>query len=145
MYFWPLLITTRAQNQTVQIGIGQLQSSDADNPGMVLAGSCSPCCPPSCSSSSDSASSSAGSPPARSSDRAPHLRPHRAVQPERESHVQLTDPFQRRDDGHRLVVTGVVAALTLGMTACGGGGSDAPAAAKAPDASALSKAGGVTK
>jgi sn-glycerol 3-phosphate transport system permease protein len=38
MYFWPLLITTRAQNQTVQIGIGQLQSSDADNPGMVLAG-----------------------------------------------------------------------------------------------------------
>ena len=47
--------------------------------------------------------------------------------------------------GHRLVVTGVVAALTLGMTACGGGGSDAPAAAKAPDASALSKAGGVTK
>ena len=46
--------------------------------------------------------------------------------------------------GHRLVVTGVVAALALGMTACGGGGSDAPAAAKAPDASALSKAGGVT-
>ena len=38
MYFWPLLITTRSQNQTVQIGIGQLQSSDADNPGMVLAG-----------------------------------------------------------------------------------------------------------
>ena len=38
MYFWPLLITARAQNQTVQIGIGQLQSSDADNPGMVLAG-----------------------------------------------------------------------------------------------------------
>ena len=50
-----------------------------------------------------------------------------------------------RTTGHRLVVTGVVAALTLGMTACGGGGSDAPAAAKAPDASALSKAGGVTK
>ena len=47
--------------------------------------------------------------------------------------------------GHRLVVTGVVAALTLGMAACGGGGSGAPAAAKAPDASALSKAGGVTK
>ena len=47
--------------------------------------------------------------------------------------------------GHRLVVTGVVAALTLGMTACGGGGSDAPAAAKAPDAAALSKAGGVTR
>jgi sn-glycerol 3-phosphate transport system permease protein len=38
MYFWPLLITTRSQNQTVQIGIGQLQSADADNPGMVLAG-----------------------------------------------------------------------------------------------------------
>ena len=38
MYFWPLLITARPQNQTVQIGIGQLQTSDADNPGMVLAG-----------------------------------------------------------------------------------------------------------
>jgi len=38
MYFWPLLVTTRAQSQTIQIGIGQLQSSDADDPGMVLAG-----------------------------------------------------------------------------------------------------------
>ena len=38
MYFWPLLVTTKAEHQTIQIGIGQLQSSDADNPGMVLAG-----------------------------------------------------------------------------------------------------------
>ncbi|HET7303844.1 MAG TPA: carbohydrate ABC transporter permease [Segeticoccus sp.] len=37
-YFWPLLITTKAENQTIQIGIGQLQSADADRPGMVLAG-----------------------------------------------------------------------------------------------------------
>ena len=38
MYFWPLLVTTKAEHQTIQIGIGQLQSSDGDNPGMVLAG-----------------------------------------------------------------------------------------------------------
>lgn len=38
MYFWPLLITTRASTQTIQIGIGQLQSVDANDPGMVLAG-----------------------------------------------------------------------------------------------------------
>ena len=51
-----------------------------------------------------------------------------------------------RRAARRLVVTGAVAALTVGMAACGGsGGSGAPAAAKAPDASALDKAGGVTK
>jgi sn-glycerol 3-phosphate transport system permease protein len=37
-YFWPLLITTRSEHQTIQIGIGQLQSSDTQDPGMVLAG-----------------------------------------------------------------------------------------------------------
>ena len=37
-YFWPLLITTQAKHQTIQIGIGQLQSADSDRPGMVLAG-----------------------------------------------------------------------------------------------------------
>ena len=51
-----------------------------------------------------------------------------------------------RRAARHLVVTGAVAALTVGMAACGGsGGSGAPAAAKAPDASALTKAGGVTK
>jgi sn-glycerol 3-phosphate transport system permease protein len=38
MYFWPLLITQAPQNQTIQIGISQLQSVDANDPGMVLAG-----------------------------------------------------------------------------------------------------------
>lgn len=38
MYFWPLLITEKPEYQTIQIGIGQLQSSDGDVPGMVLAG-----------------------------------------------------------------------------------------------------------
>lgn len=38
MYFWPLLITTQSEHQTIQIGIGQLQSADSDRPGMVLAG-----------------------------------------------------------------------------------------------------------
>lgn len=38
MYFWPLLITQAPENQTIQIGITQLQSVDAGDPGMVLAG-----------------------------------------------------------------------------------------------------------
>ncbi|PRY52890.1 carbohydrate ABC transporter membrane protein 2 (CUT1 family) [Knoellia remsis] len=38
MYFWPLLATEDPRNQTIQIGISQLQSSDSDSPGMVLAG-----------------------------------------------------------------------------------------------------------
>jgi sn-glycerol 3-phosphate transport system permease protein len=38
MYFWPLLITQAPENQTIQIGIAQLQSVDANDPGMVLAG-----------------------------------------------------------------------------------------------------------
>jgi sn-glycerol 3-phosphate transport system permease protein len=38
MYFWPLLITQAPKNQTIQIGIAQLQSVDANDPGMVLAG-----------------------------------------------------------------------------------------------------------
>lgn len=38
MYFWPLLITQAPENQTIQIGITQLQSVDANDPGMVLAG-----------------------------------------------------------------------------------------------------------
>jgi sn-glycerol 3-phosphate transport system permease protein len=38
MYFWPLLITQAPKNQTIQIGISQLQSVDANDPGMVLAG-----------------------------------------------------------------------------------------------------------
>lgn len=38
MYFWPLLITEAPQYQTIQIGIGQLQTSDGDDPGLVLAG-----------------------------------------------------------------------------------------------------------
>lgn len=38
MYFWPLLITEAPRNQTIQIGISQLQTSDGDSPGMVLAG-----------------------------------------------------------------------------------------------------------
>lgn len=38
MYFWPLLVTRRPQSQTIQIGITQLQSVDANDPGMVLAG-----------------------------------------------------------------------------------------------------------
>jgi sn-glycerol 3-phosphate transport system substrate-binding protein len=51
-----------------------------------------------------------------------------------------------RSAARRLVVGGAVAALTVGMAACGGSGdSGTPAAAKAPDASALTKAGGVTK
>jgi sn-glycerol 3-phosphate transport system permease protein len=38
MYFWPLLITQAPENQTIQIGISELQSVDANDPGMVLAG-----------------------------------------------------------------------------------------------------------
>ena len=38
MYFWPLLATEDPKHQTIQIGISQLQSSDSDSPGMVLAG-----------------------------------------------------------------------------------------------------------
>lgn len=38
MYFWPLLITQAPENQTIQIGISQLQSVDSNDPGMVLAG-----------------------------------------------------------------------------------------------------------
>ena len=38
MYFWPLLITEKPENQTIQIGIGQLQTSDGQDPGLVLAG-----------------------------------------------------------------------------------------------------------
>ena len=38
MYFWPLLITQAPENQTIQIGIAQLQSVDVNDPGMVLAG-----------------------------------------------------------------------------------------------------------
>lgn len=38
MYFWPLLVSQTPQTQTIQIGITQLQSADANDPGMVLAG-----------------------------------------------------------------------------------------------------------
>lgn len=38
MYFWPLLVTEDPRHQTIQIGISQLQTSDSDTPGMVLAG-----------------------------------------------------------------------------------------------------------
>lgn len=38
MYFWPLLATEDPKHQTIQIGISQLQTSDGDSPGMVLAG-----------------------------------------------------------------------------------------------------------
>ena len=37
-YFWPLLATEDPRHQTIQIGISQLQTSDGDSPGMVLAG-----------------------------------------------------------------------------------------------------------
>ncbi|GAA1907291.1 carbohydrate ABC transporter permease [Lapillicoccus jejuensis] len=38
MYFWPLLVTEAPSDQTIQIGIGQLQTSDGQDPGLVLAG-----------------------------------------------------------------------------------------------------------
>lgn len=37
-FFWPLLATETPQMQTIQIGITQLQSPDAFNPGLVMAG-----------------------------------------------------------------------------------------------------------
>ncbi|WP_257474734.1 carbohydrate ABC transporter permease [Bifidobacterium longum] len=37
-FFWPLLVTETPQMQTIQIGITQLQSPDAFNPGLVMAG-----------------------------------------------------------------------------------------------------------
>ncbi|HEY9474185.1 MAG TPA: carbohydrate ABC transporter permease [Mycobacteriales bacterium] len=37
-YFWPLLVTNTPRMQTIQIGISQLQSVDANEPGRVLAG-----------------------------------------------------------------------------------------------------------
>lgn len=37
-YFWPLLVTQTPQMQTIQIGISQLQSVDANQPGRVFAG-----------------------------------------------------------------------------------------------------------
>jgi sn-glycerol 3-phosphate transport system permease protein len=37
-YFWPLLVTNTPQMQTIQIGISQLQSVDANAPGRVFAG-----------------------------------------------------------------------------------------------------------
>ncbi|MDQ6648560.1 MAG: carbohydrate ABC transporter permease [Actinomycetota bacterium] len=37
-YFWPLLVTRTPQMQTLQIGISQLQSVDANNENIVLAG-----------------------------------------------------------------------------------------------------------
>lgn len=37
-YFWPLIATNTPQMQTLQIGISQLQSVDANQPGRVLAG-----------------------------------------------------------------------------------------------------------
>lgn len=37
-YMWPLLITSKAQMRTVQIGISMLQSSETQSFGMILAG-----------------------------------------------------------------------------------------------------------
>lgn len=37
-YFWPLLVTSTPQMQTLQIGVSQLQSVDVANPNIVLAG-----------------------------------------------------------------------------------------------------------
>lgn len=37
-YMWPLLITSKAEMRTVQIGISMLQSSEAQSYGMILAG-----------------------------------------------------------------------------------------------------------
>lgn len=37
-YFWPLLVTNTPRMQTIQIGISQLQSVDANEPGRVMAG-----------------------------------------------------------------------------------------------------------
>lgn len=37
-FFWPLLITHTPSQQTLQIGISQLQDAEAGNPGLVVAG-----------------------------------------------------------------------------------------------------------
>jgi sn-glycerol 3-phosphate transport system permease protein len=37
-FFWPLIVTQTPQMQTLQIGINQLRSVDANQPGQVLAG-----------------------------------------------------------------------------------------------------------
>lgn len=37
-FFWPLLVTRSAAQQTLQIGITQLQDAEAGNPGLVMAG-----------------------------------------------------------------------------------------------------------
>jgi sn-glycerol 3-phosphate transport system permease protein len=37
-FFWPLIVTQTPQMQTLQIGINQLSSVDANQPGQVLAG-----------------------------------------------------------------------------------------------------------
>lgn len=37
-FFWPLLVTETPDMQTIQIGITQLQSPDAFNPGLIMAG-----------------------------------------------------------------------------------------------------------
>lgn len=38
MYFWPLLVTQSEESQTIQIGITQLRSVDANDPGMIMSG-----------------------------------------------------------------------------------------------------------
>lgn len=38
MFFWPLLVTNKSANQTIQIGITMLQNAENANPGLVLAG-----------------------------------------------------------------------------------------------------------
>ena len=38
MYLWPLLVTRSPNMQTIQIGLSQLNGTDANDPGMVLAG-----------------------------------------------------------------------------------------------------------
>jgi sn-glycerol 3-phosphate transport system permease protein len=37
-FFWPLLVTNKPSQQTLQIGITQLQDAEAGNPGLVIAG-----------------------------------------------------------------------------------------------------------
>jgi sn-glycerol 3-phosphate transport system permease protein len=37
-FFWPLLVTNKPAQQTLQIGITQLQDAEAGNPGLVIAG-----------------------------------------------------------------------------------------------------------
>jgi sn-glycerol 3-phosphate transport system permease protein len=38
MYLWPLLVSRSPEMQTIQIGLAQLNGTDANDPGMVLAG-----------------------------------------------------------------------------------------------------------